>query len=109
MEGLLKEETETGGDFCGLVVDLAVEAANNAVLGTFHAAQHIGLKSFTFLQQELLVAADTTCAAAYRGMQQLLDREVVALNSSSTIDLFAASEDPSGTPLLSCYLRCRAC
>jgi hypothetical protein len=101
MGGLLRGEAEIGGDFCGLVVDLAVEVANNAALASFNAARSIGLQSATLLHQDIFLMADTACTAAYRGMQQLLDEEVLGLNSSFTIDLSAAAaaEEPSGTPL----------
>jgi hypothetical protein len=102
MQGLLRDDIEKGGDFCRLVVDLAVEVSNNVVLESFSAAKQIGLKSMTLLFQDLVLSAESACTVAHRGMQQLLDGEVAAMDSSSTIDLStAAVEQPSGTcPLL---------
>jgi hypothetical protein len=109
MEGLLREDIEKGGDFCRLVVDLAVEVANNVVLESFSAAKQIGLDSITLLFQDLVMSADSACTVAHRGMQQLLDGEFASMDSASTIDLSAAAaaaEQPSGTcPLLNDALR----
>jgi hypothetical protein len=110
MEGLLREEAETGGDICGLVVDLAVEVANYIVLASFNAAKQIGLDSITLLGHHLLMSADSACTAAHRGVQQLLDAGVTSLDSSSTIDLSAASDEhPLGTSPLDCCFACTAC
>jgi hypothetical protein len=101
MRGLLRGEIGTGGDFCGLVVDLAIKSANIVVLALLNAAQKIGLEAIALTNQGFLLAADSACTAAYRGLQQLLDGEVASLNSSLTIDLSAAAaEHPSGTPPL---------
>jgi hypothetical protein len=102
---LLREVVDTGGDICGLVVDLAVEVANYIVLASFNAAKQIGLDSITLLGHHLLTTADSACTAAHRGVQQLLDAGATSLQSSSTIDLSAAAaEHPSGTsPLHSCF------
>jgi hypothetical protein len=98
MEGLLRDEVETGGDICGVVVNLAVEVANYAVLASFNAAKQVGLEAITLIHHDLLFSADSACTVAHRGMQQLLEGEVSSLNSSSTIDLSAAApEHPSGT------------
>jgi hypothetical protein len=108
MEALLREDIGTGGDFCGLVVDLAVEVANNVVLESFRMAKQIGLEAITFLHQDLLLLTDTACTVAHRGMQQLLS-EFASLNSSSTIDLSAAAaEHPSGTLSLQTHAICTA-
>jgi hypothetical protein len=110
MEGLLREEAETGGDICGLVVDLAVEVANYIVLASFNAAQQIGLDSITLLGNHLLTTADSACTAAHRGVQQLLDAGMTSLHSSSTIDLSAAAADhPSGTSPLHSRFACTVC
>jgi hypothetical protein len=98
MEGLLREEVETGGDICGLVVDLAVEVASYIMLASLNAAKQIGLESITLLGHHLLTTADSACTAAHRGVQQLLDVGLTSLHSSSTIDLSAAADGhPSGT------------
>lgn len=99
--GLLTETVQTGGDFCGRVVDLATEAANTALISSFNAAQYIGLQSATLLYDEFALAADTACTVAFRGIQQLLNEDVASQNSSSTIDLTAAAaaEDSHGTAL----------
>jgi hypothetical protein len=91
MEGLLMEDIATGGNLCGLVVDLAVESANYAVLASFTAAKQIGLESITLLHQDLVLAADSACTVAYRDMQQLLKGGAVSTDSPSTIDLSAAA------------------
>jgi hypothetical protein len=110
MEGLLREEAETGGNICGLVVDLAVEVANYIVLASFNAAKQLGLDSITLLGHHLLTTADSACTAAHRGVQQLLDAGMTSLQSSSTIDLSAAAaEHPSGTSPLHSRFACAAC
>jgi hypothetical protein len=110
MEGLLREEVETGGDICGLVVDLAVEVANYIVLASFNAAKQIGLESITLLGNHLLTTADSACTVAHRGMQQLLDAGLSSVQSSSTIDLSAAAaEHASGMPPLHSRFVCKAC
>jgi hypothetical protein len=91
MQGLLRQDIGTGGDFCGRVVDLAVEVSNYVVLESFHAAEHIGLEAITLLYQDLILSADSACTVAHRGMQQLLAGEVASMDSSSTIDLSAAA------------------
>jgi hypothetical protein len=100
MVGLLRERVEIGGDFCNRVVDLAIETANAAVQGTLEAAQHVGLSSATFLNGGFLLAAETACAATYRGIQQMLDGELTSQKSSSTIDLDASTSGASGIVLL---------
>jgi hypothetical protein len=110
MEGLLREEAETGGDICGLVVDLAVEVASYIMLASLNAAKQIGLESITLLGHQLLTTADSACAAAHRGVQQLLDVGVTSLHSSSTIDLSAAADEhPSGMSPLQSRIVCAAC
>jgi hypothetical protein len=107
---LLREVVDTGGDICGLVVDLAVEVANYIVLASFNAAKQIGLDSITLLGYHLLISADSACTAAHRGVQQLLDVGVTSLHSSSTIDLSAAADKhPSGMPPLHSCIVCAAC
>jgi hypothetical protein len=109
MEALLREEIATAGDFCRQVVDLAVEVASYVVLASFTAAKQIGLQSLTLLHQDLISSADSACNIAHRGMQQLLEGEVAAMDSSSTIDLSAASaERPSGTCPLYANVTCTA-
>lgn len=99
MEGLLIEAVETGGDFCGRVVNIAVEVANKLVLASVDATQYIGLDSVMWLDQDFLLAADTSCTVAFRGMQKLLDGSIALQNSSSTIDLTAAASDESSGTL----------
>lgn len=97
--GLLSEALEVGGNYCKRVVDMAVEAANSAVFLSLDAAERLGQSLAVFLENDLMVAADTACNAAYRGMQALLEGEEAGLDSSDTLDLSAAaSEDPKGTP-----------
>jgi hypothetical protein len=91
MEALLRESIAMGGDFCGRVVDLAAEIANTIVLALLETAWHIGVESVTFMDLGFLLAADTACTASYQGIQQLLDNELSSQDSSSTIDLPAAS------------------
>jgi hypothetical protein len=108
IEGLLRKDIGTGGDFCGLVVDLAVRVANNVVLASFNAAKQIGLESITLLHQDLILPADSACTVAHRGMQQLLEGEVASMDSFSTIDLSVFASHPSGTCLLHSHDICSA-
>ena len=72
------------------------------VFSSLNAAEHLGFDSAAFLENELVVAADTSCNAAYRGIQMLMEGEQATLNSASTIDLgAAAAENPDGT-ILNC-------
>jgi hypothetical protein len=108
-EALLREDIGKGGDFCGLVVDLAVEVANTVVLASFSAAKQVGLEVIISLQQDLILTADSACSVAHRGMQQLLEGEVASMDSSSTIDLSeAAAERPSGALPLDTHAMCTA-
>lgn len=98
----LWEDIQTGRDLCGRVVDLAVEVSNTALLSSFDAARYIGLDGLNFLYEEFFFTADTACNAVFREIQELLDGEVASQNSSSTIDLDAATgDDTSGTVLYS--------
>jgi hypothetical protein len=112
-EGLSRKDLETRGNLYDLIVDLAVEVANNEVLESFSMAKQIGIVAITCLHQDLLLSADTACTVGHRSMQQLLNSEIASLNSSSTIDIFAAAaEHPSGTlPLnthvFSWFVNCR--
>jgi hypothetical protein len=108
-EMLSGADIEKGGDFCGRVVDLAVEVSNNIVLASFNTAKRIGLEAITLLYSDLIISADSACTVAHRGMQQLLDGAVATMDSSSTIDLSAAAaEDPSGTLSLHSQASCTA-
>jgi hypothetical protein len=108
-EMLLREEIEKGGDFCGHVVKLAVEVANNIVLASFNTVKRIGLEAITLLHHDLIISADSACTAAHQGMQQLLDGAAALKDSSSTIDLSAATaEQPSGTRSLHTQAICTA-
>jgi hypothetical protein len=101
VKSLLKDEVETGGDICGVVVNLAVQVANHAVLASFNAAMQIGLEAITLNHHDSLFSADSACTVGHRGLQQLLEGKVASLNSFSTIDLSAAvAEHPSGTLFL---------
>ena len=98
---MLDRALDIGSNFCERVVDVAVEAANNAVFSSIDTAERLGLESAAVLQNELVVAADTSCNAAYRGIQMLMEGEQASMNSTSTIDLgAAAAEGPSGTILI---------
>jgi hypothetical protein len=109
MEALMREEIRTAGDFCRQVVDLAAEVSRTVVPASFSAAKLIGLEGITLLHQDLISSADSACSIAHRGMQQLLEGEVAAMDSSSTIDLSAAAaERPSGTLPLNTYATCAA-
>jgi hypothetical protein len=109
MQWLLREEMQKGGDFCGLVVDLAIEVANNIVLESLSAAKQIGLEAMTMLYQDIVLSADSACTVAHRGMQQLLDGELASMDSSSTIDLSAGTAgQPSGTHPLHNHANCTA-
>jgi hypothetical protein len=109
MEGFLREDIETGGDFCGLVVDLAFEVDNNIVLASYNAAKQIGLEAITLLHQDLILSADSACTVALRGMQQLLEGKLASMDSSARIDLSAAtSQHTSGTCLLHTQSICTA-
>jgi cysteine sulfinate desulfinase/cysteine desulfurase-like protein len=106
---LLSEEIGKGGDFCGRVVKLAVEVANNIVLASFNTVQRIGLEVITLLHHDLIISADSACTVAHRGMQQLLDGVVASKDSSSTIDFSsAAAEHSSGTRSLHTPVTCIA-
>lgn len=98
--GLLTLDLDIGINYCERVVATAVEAANNAVFSSLSAAERLGLDTAAFLQNELVVAADTSCTAEYRGIQMLLHGETSSLNSSSTIDLGAAAAEESGGAIL---------
>jgi hypothetical protein len=110
MQGLLRDEIVTGGNFCRLVVDLAVEVAHYVVMASFSAAKRIGLESITLLHQNLVFTAESACTVAHRGMQQLLEGKVAAMDSSCTIDLSAAAaaEHNSGTLPLHTHAICTA-
>lgn len=74
-----------------------MEAADTALLSSFYAAQVIGLQSVALANEDLFVAADTACTAVLQGLERHLDEVIASQDSSSTIDLGAASaEDASG-------------
>lgn len=105
--GLLSEALEIGSNFCMRVVDIGVQAANNAVFSSLIAAESLGLDPAGSLQTHLVIAADTACNAAYRGIQLLMQEEQMSLNSTSTIDLGAAATDhPDGRSLTCVTHRC---
>lgn len=97
--GQLSEALDFGSTFCQRVVDIAVEAANSAVLLSLNAAERLSLDTAAFLQNDLTLAADTSCTAAYRDMQTLLDREGPRQTSSSSADL-GAGDNVQGTSRL---------
>ena len=105
--GLLSEALEVGSNFCTRVLDIAVQGANNAVFSSLTAAESLGLDPAGFLENDLVIAADTACNAAYRGIRLLMEEEQMSLNSTSTIDLGAAATDhPDGGSLTSVTIRC---
>lgn len=97
--GLLLESLDIGGGFCEHVVDLAIDAAHSAVFSTLAAAERMGLSAAAFVEQDVIDVADTACNAAFMGIQALLEGDRASQDSSSTIDLSAASaDDPNGVP-----------
>jgi hypothetical protein len=109
VEMLLREDIDTGSDFCGRVVKLAVKVSNDIVLASFNAVKRIGLEAITLLYHDFIISADSACTVAHRGMQQLLDGIVASKDSSYTIDLSAATaEHPSGAHPLYTQAICTA-
>ena len=91
--GLLSEALDFAANYCEQVVDMAVEAANRAVFLSLNAAERLGQNAADFLENDIMVAADTSCNVAYRGIQSLLAGEQARLNSNGMLDLGAASAE----------------
>lgn len=103
--GLIEELASTGGDFCGQVIDNAVQAANDALLLLLHTTQYLNLETVVTLTGDLAATADTLCTIEHRSIEKILDGDAASQNSSDTIDLHAATaEDPSGAILALFYL-----
>lgn len=86
MTGTLEADIKTGGDFCKIVVDLALEVADITVLLSFGTSKALGLKSVKFSVGSLLFIADTACNAESRSAQMLLDEFLVQQTTSSAIN-----------------------
>ena len=97
MQGVqvLEQELQIGADFCRHVVDYAGQASDTVFLQVYEIGQHIGLDSFDFTTKGFFEVADTACAAAHRGSQQLLGQLEAALNGT-TIDV--SQQASSGEP-----------
>lgn len=103
MAGTLEDDITTGQDFCKSVIDIAVQAADTAMLLSLVASERLALDVAANLATGSLLTVDTGCNDELRTIQKLLDEHISQQNSSSTVALKAAStSDPDGERLC-CY------
>ena len=105
MSSLLEGDIQTAEAFCSRVVDVAIQAADTAVLLSMHTAKVIGLDGFGNLVESgslFAAAADIACNIELRRAQMLLDDHVASQNSSSAVDYQASGGVCAVLPLLFC-------